>query len=313
MEDLPYFDGDSRATVDFTYAWTGVPHASTSMRFATPGLWVEAFTDAPVPRVGITVTGLDAAGPSVVTVWRTTSGGARRAVRGWKKRIVYGSDYYIDYEAPLGREVTYTLEVHSGATTPTRTSDAVTLDCATGFVQDPLMPLGAVAVSGAREDGVPTMRGSAFSALEYAVGSTQAAVLGRREPVAMTGQRLAISGVSFDMLTRAAEQATALRNLLAETSLMLVRPLPEWGPLPDLIYTVPSVTEQPLDVAWGGSLTRWLLQGDSVAAPSMQVLVALWTYDQVAALWATYGEAQAAASTSGATYLDNQRDPTMGV
>lgn len=311
MEDLPYFDGDSRATVDFTYAWTGAAHASTSMRFATPGLWVEAFTDPPVPRVGITVTGLDAAGPSVVTVWRTTSGGTRRAVRGWKKRTVYGSDYYIDYEAPLGREVTYSLEVHSGATVPARMSDTITLDSATGVIQDPLMPLGAVSVASGPGRGGGALRPQAFQELEYAVESSQAVVLGRREPVAMTGQRIAASGIDFSVLTKAAEEATALRNLLAESPLVLVRPLPEWGQLPDLIYTVPTVVEAPVGAALGGSLTYWTLTGDAVAAPSMQVLVALWTYDQVAALWTTYAAAQAAAS--GATYLDNQRDPTMGV
>lgn len=306
-----HLDGDRPADVDLTASWVGAPYASASITSPTPGLRVER-AGTPAPSVGVTLTGLSSSGPSVVTVWQSTSGGTRRAVRGWKKRTVYGSDYYIDYEAPLGREIAYSLEVHSGATIPVRTSDTITLDSATGYIQDPLMPLGTVPISGTRDDGVPTMRGSAFAALQYGVESTQAVVLGRREPVAMTGQRLAMSGMSFDMLTRAAEQATALRNLLAETSLVLVRPLPEWGPLPDLIYTVPSVVEQPIDVAWGGSLTRWLLQGDAVAAPSMQVLVALWTYDQVAALWATYVQAQAAAVASGATYLDNQRDPRMG-
>lgn len=311
MVDVPYFDGDTPDTVDWTYAWTGTPHASPSTMSATPGLWVEPFTDAPVPRVGITVTGLDPVGPSVVTVWRSTAGGKRRKVRGWVNRVVYGSDYTLDYEAPLGRLVTYDLQVISGSAIPLRATDSTTLDVEHGYIQDPLLPLGAVAVSGNLGDRYFT--GSAFQALEYAVESSQVSILGSDEPVALTGQRLAASGVSFDMITKAAQEATNLRNLLQVTPLVLVRPLPSFGPLPDLIYTVPSVVEQPVDVSWGGSFTRWNLTGNTVAPPSIQVLVALWTYDQVAALWSTYNDAQAAASASAATYLADQRDPTMGV
>lgn len=277
------------------------------------GLSVQAFTDAPVPRVGITVDGLSASGPSRVTVWRSTAGGQRRKVRGWNRRQVFGSDYGIDYEVPLGREVTYSLVVDTGAVIPATVTATVTLDTPTGFIQDPLLPLGAVAMSGTRAAAGPILRAAAFQSMEYAVASTQVQVMGRREPVALTGQRLAAAGISFPAFTHAAEQATALRNLLAETSLVLVRPLPAWGPLPDLIYTVPSVTEELVDVSWGGAMTRWHLAGDSVAPPSIDVLVALWTYGQVTALWSTYDSAQSAASASAARYLDVQRDPTMGV
>lgn len=274
------------------------------------GISLIGYTDAPVPRVGITVDGLDGVGPSTVTVWRSTVGGKRRKVRGWDARIVFGSDFTLDYEAPLGRPVTYDLQVISGAVIPADQTATVTLDVTDGYIQDPLMPLGAVAVSGDRDSLFFT--GTAFQALEYAVASSEVSVLGSDEPVALTGQRLAASGISFDMITKAAEQAAALRATL-RSPLVLVRPLPNWGPLPDLIYTVPSVVEEPLDVSWGGSFTRWTLRGNSVAPPSIQVLVALWTYDQVAALWSTYDDAQAAASAAAATYLDDQRDPTMGV
>lgn len=274
------------------------------------GISLIGYTDAPVPRVGITVDGLDGVGPSTVTVWRSTTGGKRRKVRGWDARIVFGSDFTLDYEAPLGRPVTYDLQVISGAVIPADQTATVTLDVTTGYIQDPLLPLGSVAVSGDRDSLF--FKGTAFQALEYAVASSEVAVLGSDEPVALTGQRLAASGISMDMVTKAAEQGAALRAVL-RSPLVLVRPLPNWGPLPDLIYTVPSVVEQPIDVSWGGSNTQWTLRGNSVAPPSIQVLVALWTYDQVNALWSTYDDAQAAASAAAATYLDDQRDPTMGV
>lgn len=276
------------------------------------GVTVEqVVTDDGLPVVGITITGLDAIGPSTITMWRSTDGNKRRAVRGWNRRVVYGADFGYDYEVPLGRVVTYTLEVNSGAVFPELMFHTVTVDSDVGYIQDPLLPLGAVAVSGDKSEHYLT--GSAFQSLRYAVESTEVAILGSNEPVAMTGQRMAMSGVDMSMVTRAAEQASALRDLLAETPLVLVRPLPEWGPLPDLIYTVPQVIEEPIDVSWGGSFTRWNLVGSQVAPPSIQVLVSLWTYGEVEALWATYADAQAAATAYGATYLDEQRDPTMGV
>ena len=278
------------------------------------GLSVQAFIDAPCPRVGITVDGLSASGPSRVTVWRSTAGGQRRKVRGWDRRQVYGSDYAIDYEAPLGRPVTYSLVVDVGAVVPATVTATLTLDVVDGFIQDPLQPLGAIALSdGLDVDQAPVLTNSAFRKLQYAVESSSAKILGSREPVAMTGQRMAVSGIDFSMLTEAAEQSTRLRSLLTETPLILVRPLPQWGPLPDLVYTVPSVSEEPTYGEDGVVMTTWRLTGDSVRPPSIQVLVALWTYDQVAALWSTYASAQAAASASAARYLDVQRDPTMGV
>lgn len=308
------FAGSLPATTDWTYSWEGAANASASLELPTPGLRVEAFTDAPVPRVGITLTGLDSAGPSRVTLFRSTPGGQRRVVRGWNHRQVYGSDYAIDYEAPLGRPVTYSLEVHSGGVVPLRVSDVATLEGTTGFIQDPLLPLGAVPVSADLNlDQNAVLTSSAFRKLQYAVESSTVKVLGSREPVALTGQRMAAAGVDFSVLTEAAEQSTQLRDLLTETALVLIRPLPSWGPLPDLIYTVPSVSEEPVYGDDGPTITVWALAGDVVRPPSINVLVALWTYDQVAALWSTYNQAQAAATAVAARYLDVQRDPTMGV
>lgn len=277
------------------------------------GLYVAPFVDAPCPRVGITLTGLDASGPSRVTLYRSTAGGQRRIVRGWNQRLVYGSDYSIDYEAPLGREVVYTLEVISGAVIPPVLLGSTFLDVPMGFIQDPLLPLGALGLSSGLElDQVPVLTDSVFRKLQYDIESSSVRILGSREPVAMTGQRMVASGIDFSVFTEAAEHGTRLRNLLMEGGVVLVRPLPSWGPLPDLVYTVPSVSEEPVYDAGGVTLTRWTLSGDSVRPPSIDVLVALWTYDQVAALHATYAAAQSAASVAGYRYLDVQRDPTMG-
>jgi hypothetical protein len=52
----------------------------------------------------------------------------------------------------------------------------------------------------------------------------------------------------------------------------------------------------------------WTLGGDLVAAPTMNVLIPIWTYGKVQALWATYQQAQT--TLSGKTYLDVLKSPT---
>jgi hypothetical protein len=112
------------------------------------------------------------------------------------------------------------------------------------------------------------------------------------------------------MSTRAAQTAADMRNLLQSASLVLVRPLPDWAAaLPGLCYLVVGApVEQPVDEAWGGELIRWELVGDLVAAPSMNVLVPLWTYGDVKQLWSTYQQAQTA--LAGKKYVTLLQNPT---
>lgn len=282
-----------------------------------PGLSVLAVLGDPVPRVEITVTGLDAVGPSRVTVWRSTVGGKRRAVRGWKNRLVFGSDFEIDYEAPLGREITYDLQVISGSVTPLRVRATATLAATEGLIQDPLIPSSNVPLVSFSGSGIPapTLAPTAFRKLTYDMGSSQERVLGSDTPVGFAGQRMVASGIDFSTLTDSAEQGTELRNLLMTAYPILVRPLPSWGDLPDLLYMdVAAPSEEPLDSHMGGTLTRWTLAGDQVAPPSLSVVVPIWTYDQVFDIWSgyTYASQQSVAVGINATYMDDQRDPTLG-
>lgn len=302
-----------------------MPYPDDSL-FPSPDLWPEAgpgeglqlvvFTDAPCPRVQITVDGLDPSGPSRVTVWRASEGGRRRQVRGWSNRLVFGSDVGMDFEVPLNRPVRYDVQVISGALTPDTLTGYVQINVVNGFAQDPLVPSSAVPVTGGENgDSAPTiLRASAFSELEYAMGMSSAQILGSDTPVGLFGQRMVASGIDFSVFTHAAEASTALREVLRTSAPLLIRTLPEWGDLPDLLYTAPQVIEQPQDVAWGGSLTRWELRGDQVTPPSLDVLVPIWSYDDVQALFDeyTYAYREALAVDAGATYLDDQRDPTLG-
>lgn len=278
------------------------------------GVVLEGLVDAPCPRVGITISDLDTADVSVVTVWRTVEGMPRRAVRGARSITVLTSTYILDYEAPLGREVTYTLEVEAGAVVPAELDASITLYSDDGWMQDPLNPGSAVPVSGSHNmGGIPVFTSSAMSELEHNFNSEMAQVLGTDYPVVLGGQRLAAANIPFTMLTDAAEWNTALKRLLLGSHVVLLRCPPTWGnSLPPLAYLKVSVREIPAETRWGGTLMQWDLSGDLVAPPAARVVIPVWTYDAIRALYVSYDAAQAGASALGASYTDDLRDPTHG-
>jgi hypothetical protein len=111
------------------------------------------------------------------------------------------------------------------------------------------------------------------------------------------------------MYTNVPEVTTQLRNLLQQTPLLLVRSngLRNDG-MPGLAYyAAAKPVEHPITVAFGGTLTQWELKGDLVAAPTMNVLVPVWTYGAVEALWGTYQAPQTALGAQ--TYLDVLKNP----
>lgn len=274
----------------------------------------EVFTDAdPCPRVGITISNLDPTTPSLISLHRTADG-IREGVRGWVEKRVTGSDFAWDYEVPLGRAVTYELELVSGPTVPPDDRPTVFVDSPTGWVQDPLAPSLSVQISGGDPtSGAPELMPTAFKGLSYRVETSLMVPMGGRLPIAVAGARLAASGVTWDSMTSAAEHTTLLRNILMEAYPVLVRPLPSYGPLPPLCYlSVEEVQEIPVNHALGGQLTRWGLRGDLVSSPALSIIVPVWTYADIEEMWASYSEAQIAASAAGSTYLDQLRDPGFG-
>ena len=259
------------------------------------------------PWVGITMTGLSA-GDHRVRVWRIADGERRAVERG---RPVTDSDYLIDYSPPLNRSVTYSLEVVSGPDAGSVVEPVtVTVQSATGLISDPLDPTNVIPVHvGRLPNGEPTLVSGALARLDYRMDASLLPILGSSQPVALLGQRLAASGIDFSVFTDAAEQNTALHNLLMQAGPILVRPIPSWGDgLPGLCYTaIATVGRNRVDQHRGGVLTQWDLAGDLVAAPTNKILIALFTYDDVEALFATYDQKQLV--MSGKTYLDDLKDP----
>lgn len=306
------FDGASVNAGSTIYAWTGTANASTSTAtLYTPVVaLVPKTTYDPCPRVEVTVTDLTPT-DNTVTVWRTADG-KRTAVQGARLRSMVGSDFVIDYSAPLARTLTYDVEVTAGISTgiaavPASTNVAAT----TGCVQDPLVPSTAMPIYGdVGPNGELAMIDSSAKALEYAVESSVIGIMGSPDPVGILGQRMSAKGIAFNMVTEAAQAATDMRNLVLSSPLLLVRPLPDWvQALPGACYIGPdTITEKPINAAWGGNIVEWHATTPLLAAPSMNIVIPLWTYGDVDALWTTYQQAQT--ELGGGTYLDALKSPS---
>jgi hypothetical protein len=308
-----FFDGGYVDGLGVIYAWAAAADASTSTATAYTPLLTSSkrYGTNPCDRVEITIADL-APSTHTVTLWRTIDG-RRAAVRGFRKVDIVGSDFVVDYEVPLGRSVLYELEILSGMGRggPTDTETLTLSSAVCGWIQDPLEPESAVSVySVAGPSGEPTLMDSALKALEYAADISIIAIMGSPDPVALLGQRMAQSGVAFHMFTDALSQGAKLRALIQDSPLLLIRSMPDWGPsIPALCYVAPGKpVENPITTAWGGNLIEWKIDTPLVAAPTMNIVVPVWTYADVQALWTTYQQAQTA--LTGKSYLTVRKSPT---
>jgi hypothetical protein len=270
---------------------------------------LEAFTDYdPCPRIGVTVTGLGV-GDSVVSVWRTADG-ARNPVRGARRITMNDSSYVIDYDAPIGRPVTYEVEVISGPSGGSRkTSSQATINTADGCIMDPLAPQSAVPISRRlSRNGAVVFAVTAMRDFEYAANVSMIEVMGSDRPMALIGQRAAAKGIDISLVTDMAEQNSKVRDLFAQAGQVLVRVPPSVsGTLPGSCFlAVATVGETSRKPHTGSELTTWTIKGDTVAAPTLRVLTAGFTYGDVAILFTTYQQKQDA--TTG-KYLDDLKHP----
>ncbi|MDN5667043.1 MAG: hypothetical protein L0G87_01440 [Renibacterium salmoninarum] len=306
-----FFDGSFTAAANVVYAWAGAANASNSTATTyQPVVTVSPKTDAPCPRVEITVADL-APSNQVVNVWRTADS-RRQAVRGARNRTMVAADFVIDYEAPLNRPLTYEVEIISGVNALAVVPLAATsVTSQYWWIQDPAVPSSAIALGISKQDSTrPYLAVGAVKSLDYNATVTVIPVMGSSEPVALMGNRQIAGNIVFDMFTNFASVTTQLRNLLRQTPLLAVRSTGQRNDgVPGLAYFASAKpSECPVTVAFGGTLTQWKLSGDLVAAPTMNVLVPIWTYGTVQALWATYQQAQT--TLGGKTYLDVLKSPS---
>jgi hypothetical protein len=270
----------------------------------------DTFLDDPTDRIDVTITGLGL-GDSVLTLWRMW-GDQREPVPGYRRFTAVDSTFVTDFFAPLQQPVTYEVEVLSGPDGPSRTtSTPAVLESTTGWLMDPLIPSTAVPVVGKRKDnGDIYLVGDALAALEYQADIELFNVMGSSKPMALFGQRMAEKGIDTSVGLRSADQNARLKDLLESTAQLVFRPLPEWGELHlnGVLHLANPVARQlPMNVLIGGDVTWWDLKSDVVAAPTVRVLTATWTYGDVEIMISTYQQKQDL--MAGKTYLDDLKSP----
>jgi hypothetical protein len=308
----PFFDGSYTSAAGTFYSWAGAADGSNSQSVTyVPTVTLTPVLGLPCDKVTVTISDFPAT-PQTVTIWRTADG-ERQAVRGYRKIEVVSSDSVDDFEAPMYRVLTYEIEIVSGSAAGAATTNATTtLDPGVpryGWVQDPLDPGSSIKLYGDLvTGGETTLMDEAIKKIDYPADVTLVPILGNNKPVALMSQRMAASGVSFKMGTNSPGQAAALRDILNQAPLTLIRTVPEWGAaLPGLCYIAPATpAELPKTEAWGGNIIEWEITSPLVAPPTMAVVVAVWTYGSVTS-WATYQQAQTA--FTGKTYLYAKNNP----
>src|SRR5699024_11010531 len=170
--------------------------------------------------------------------------------------------------------------------------------------QDALNPLLAVEVAcrpGNR--GTIWFTAEAFTVFERPTNSDLVQIMGGRTPVGMTSRRQTPAQIPFTMVTTTAAASSLLREVLIEGTHLVLRVPPEISMLDPVTYLSDvQVSEEPgRQTFLGGHVTRWNMTGSQTRGPRIMAWTALWTYDDVAELYAGYTYTDL---TDGRKYVD---------
>lgn len=240
------------------------------------------------PAVGITVEGLSSSEASRIAIYRQTPGKERTLVQGLGNVDVDGAGYWVDYLPPLGVPVTYVVEVLEGDPLE-ENSATITIPSKTAWLQDALNPLLAIEVAVRPSNrGTIWFTAEAFTAFERPTNSDLVSIMGGRTPVGMTSRRQTPTQIPFNMVTTAAEASSMLREVLIEGTYLVLRVPPEISMLDPVTYLSDvQASEEPGRITFlGGHTTRWNMTGSQTRGPRIMAWTALWTYDDVAELYA---------------------------
>ncbi|MEA5453306.1 hypothetical protein SPF06_01090 [Sinomonas sp. JGH33] len=307
-----YFDGSFVNAAGVVYAWTSTADASTSTATTYAPYITLVQGTTPSPNVQVTWQDFDQqSGGDTINVWRTVDG-VRRPVRGCRRINVVGSGFTTDYEAALGRSISYDIEILSGVCAGVVVTTATTTitSSASGWLSDPLAPASAIPVyADVGPNGEPGLDWDALPSWDYKATVTKLDVAGTNEPVVLVGQRQAAANIDVKVTTLATGQSNSLRTILKQAAVLLFRPLVGWASgLPGLGYIVAQdIIEAPVNEKMGGQMVGWQIKADTVTPPAAQVVVPTVTYGTVSGNYATYAAFNAA--HSGQTYLAMEQSP----
>ena len=251
----------------------------------------------PSPRVDVLIGAGEVSGSaSTLTVFQSSVAGEFE-VRGGSGLPAAGGAFVVDYEAPLGVEVTYFARQYAADGTligPTGTA-AITLTFPAGMAvfSDPLAPRSAVQVQclrGFAEELTPARRSST-----YRVG---------RETITLMDQVSGFTGISLPVATFTSVDADALEALLDEGR-VLVRTAPPMR-VPRVLHVgVAAATQRALDFHNGGETVTWSMSGEQIAPSQVGIIVAPVTWQRYVNAFVTWQDM----INAYPTWLDAIRNP----
>lgn len=278
---------------------------------------VEAYAGpSAAPCAVIIVEGLST--ETTVQVTRTVAG-RTTTVRGGKNLLVLGASSLVDYDVPLGVEVTYEV------VTPTlRLSSTYRVESQHGWITDPYDPSVAISVASAWSDSTADLvlrAATALSATRDASVDT-AQVLGDRYPVAVGGTRMAPAQVPI-ILMALTDRGRVAMDGLAEMSPLAVLRLPPTQTIrvigPIEYVAIARMTQSHQQTIDGSALTTLSGEMTVVRPISRAVVWEAWTYEAAITravdgddVPLTYDQVATLAQLAGWTYADYARDPTIG-
>lgn len=250
-------------------------------------------TDAgPCPRVLVLVSPMPA-DADTVTVWRAYPGAAATIVRGANAASVSGDFEVVDYEAPLGVDVTYTCQTADVDGIPSETSPsspAVNLDVAELWLSDPLAPGTSLPVQ-APWDGSDTTLGLTANSLQsvtYAGQGSTAPVVGSKLPFAFADTRQAASSTTLEVACADVDLIASLLSLISQAFPICVRRPAGMRLLDPLTYA--AVGDVVRSYAAPSGLEVWALPVTAVRAPGSGIVVPVRTYADLLNEAGTYAE-----------------------
>lgn len=275
---------------------------------------------SPCPRVEVYFESLHPSAASI-TVYRSAVG-REFEVRGAVRASVAGSLSRIDFECPFNVPVTYRAEMFDaggfslGFTDPKmlgtvleglppaddlipdddllpgETVVGVGLMSDETWLHNPLDPWGAVRVA---------VSASSVQGISRPVPSVVSRPRGRSVGVILAEPRQGVSGLRFDVRVSDLDSADRVQALVGGYSDVTVPVIcVRMGgtdsrvrlPKP-LFLGVGDITEVDVDVAWGGSETSHLMEGDEVSPPIPGLFIPLLTAADVNAYYATAADLNA--------------------
>lgn len=272
------------------------------------------YSENPVPSVLVDVTSIPAySGVKRITIYRIANN-AQTIVRNANSIDISGSATFFiqDFDVPLGVPVQYKAYIRNNTglnTNQTTLTATYQASDASIWITDPLNTSNFVKVA-TSGTGDAVLGQNSFTKVARSYEKNTSSVIGRSKPVLQFYGEKALTDLPLEII--AGPSASDQIEALLQTGHVLIRTNSRMVNLPRELYCTMTGEQEPL--TWnlsgfdaGSDLTKWTLTVDEVEAQTLDIVLALYSYDYWAGKYATYADAVTAYGTG--TYLNAMKNP----